>query len=455
MIKKIISAVKNNEKNKEIFSNSFFSMLIKGLGFIISFVSMPLYISYFDNQTILGIWFTIISMLTWIFTFDLGLGNGLRNMLVSTFVNKDYKKAKIYISSAYAIIIILVLIIGVIGVTLIQTIDWNNILNIQKEIVSNNTFKLCINILFVGILVSFILKILNSILYAMQKSAVNNALSFCTSVIPVIYLWLANPSTIENNLIKLSIVNVLANCLPLLIATIYVFSKPLKNCIPQIKYVSKKIGMSIVKFGSLFFVVQITFMLITSTNEIIITNLFEPEQVVEYQIYYKIFTAIGSIFSLLLSPIWSAVTKAIAQKDYQWVVKLNKILYKLSILASGCEFLMIPFLQFFINIWLKESAIQVNYVYAIVFALFGSVFILNIVSTTIANGVGKLKTQLYCYSIGVILKLPIVLFLKLFFNSWITTVIANIIILLVFCIIQNININKYINSQISSNKLNE
>ena len=94
MIKKIISAVKNNEKNKEIFSNSFFSMLIKGLGFIISFVSMPLYISYFDNQTILGIWFTIISILTWIFTFDLGLGNGLRNMLVSTFVNKDYKKQK-------------------------------------------------------------------------------------------------------------------------------------------------------------------------------------------------------------------------------------------------------------------------------------------------------------------------------------------------------------------------
>lgn len=450
MIKKIMHIINNNEKNKEIFKNSFFSMAIKGLGFIISFISMPLYIRYFDNQAILGIWFTIISMLTWIFTFDLGLGNGLRNMLVESFVHKKYKKAQVYISSAYAIIICLVLVIGIVGVITIQLVNWNNVLNIAEEIISNNTFILCINILFIGILISFILKIINSILYAMQKSAINNVLALCTSAIPVVYLLIAKTSSIEENLIKLSIVNILANCLPLLIATIYIFCKPLKKCIPKFKYVSKKVGIAIMKFGSLFFIVQIAFMIITSTNEIIITNLFGPEQVVEYQIYYKIFTAVGSIFSLLLSPVWSSVTKAIAEKDYKWISKLNKLLYKVSISASICEFLVILFLQTFLNIWLKENTIEVNYINAIIFAVFGSVFIFNIVSTTIANGVGKLKTQLYSYLIGVIVKLPIILGLRMFWDSWITIIIANILILGVFCIVQNINTNKYINSKINS-----
>ena len=453
MIKKMIYTLRSNEKNKEIFSNSLFSMIIKGLGFILSFISMPLYMKYFNDQTILGIWFTIISILTWVFTFDLGLGNGLRNMLVKTFVNKDYKKAKVYISSAYAIITCLVIIIAIIGIMLIQVIDWNNVLNIQETIISGNILKLSINILFLGVLISFVLKIINSILYAMQKAAMNNVISFCTSFIPVLYLIFAQSLTIEKNLIRLSIVNVLANCLPLLIATIYIFMKPLKKCFPEIKYVSKKIGLSIVKVGLLFFVVQIAFMLITSTNEILITNLFGAEQVVEYQIYYKIFIAIGTIYNLLLSPIWSAVTKAIAQKDYIWISKLNKILFKLSILGTICEFLIIPFLQFFINIWLGESSIEVNYMYAIVFALFGSVFIFNVASTTIANGIGKLKTQLYCYLIGVILKIPIILVLKMLINSWVIIVISNIVILIVFCIIQNFVTKKHINYYIQNNNI--
>ncbi len=449
-IKNKIRNLIKNEKNKEIFTNSFGAMIIKGIGFIISFVSMPLYIRYFDNQVVLGIWYTIISMLNWIFTFDLGLGNGLRNMLVGTFVKKEDEKAKVYISSAYAITIIIVTIIGVLGMIAIQRINWQSILNVSEELISNDILKLSINMLFIGILMSFILKLINSILYALQKSAVNNLTAFFTSLIPMLYMIFAKSQTIEQNLIKLSIVNVIANCLPLIIATIYVFSKPLKRCIPNVKSISKKIGISILKFGSLFFIVQITFMLITSTNEIIITNLFGPDQVVEYQIYYKIFTATSTIFSLLLSPIWSAVTKAITEKDYKWILKLNNYLYKISIVASLCEFLIIPFLQIFINIWLKENAIQVNYIYSMIFALFGSIFIFNVVSTTIANGVGKLKTQLYCYTIGIVIKIPIIILLKLIFNSWIVTIVTNIIILGVFCIIQNINIKKYLKLEMNA-----
>lgn len=449
-VKNKIKNIINNEKNREIFSNSFFSMIIKGLGFIVSFISMPLYIKYFDNQTVLGIWFTIISMLTWIFTFDLGLGNGLRNKLVETFVKKNYKKSQIYISSAYAIIIFIVLILGILGLIVIQLIDWNLVLNITSEIVESKTLICCINILFIGILISFVLKLINSILYAMQKSAINNLIALCTSVIPVIYLLFAKSGTIGENLVKLSFINVLANCLPLIVASIYVFGGSLKKCIPKIKYVSKKIGISILKFGSLFFIVQISFMLITSTNEIIITKLFGPDKVVEYQVYYKIFTAVSTIFSLLLAPIWSAVTKAISEKDYEWILKLNNYLQKISIGASICEFTIIPFLQFFINMWLKENAIQVNYVYSIIFALFGSIFIFNVVSTTIANGVGRLKTQLYTYSIGVIIKVPIILIMRIIYNSWIVTIIANILILGIFCVIQNINTKKYLKSEISN-----
>lgn len=61
---------------------------------------------------------------------------------------------------------------------------------------------------------------------------------------------------------------------------------------------------------------QIVFMVVSSANEFLISNFTAPEYVVEYQAYFKIFKTAAMIISLALTPVWSAVTKAQAQKNY-------------------------------------------------------------------------------------------------------------------------------------------
>ena len=92
--------------------------------------------------------------------------------------------------------------------------------------------------------------------------------------------------------------------------------------------------------------------------------------------------------------------------------------------------------------WLAEEAIAVNYHTALIFAVFGSVYILNIVLTTIANGLGKLKTQIYFYGIGACLKIPICLLLREIGIGWHGIVIYNSVILLIFCVCQYIWTNR-------------
>lgn len=439
--------INTNENNKAIVYNTIGAFLVKGGALVISLFTMPAYMKYFDSQQILGLWFTILSVLSWVLTFDLGIGNGLRNHIVPALVNKDQIKIKKYVSSAYVVIGAVVLLSIGLSKILFKFINWNIIFNIPHEIVSIKTLNITVGIVFSGIMLQFLLKLITSILYAMQKSALNNFLSLLSSVITLVYVSFANSSDISTNLISMAVVNVLAVNLPLLVATIVVFSKELKGCKPEIKFFEMKYARDVIKLGGIFFWVQIMYMIITATNEFLITWFTAPEMVVEYQIYNKLFTLIGTIFALALTPIWSAVTKALSEQNFTWIKHLYKTLKLMAIIAVIFEVGMIPFLQFGINLWLGDNAIQVNYLYAIVFAIFGSIMIWNGVISSIANGCGELKTQSIFFTIGALIKIPIAWILVGIFNSWIGIILANIIAMSLYSIIQPIWLNKFLNKK--------
>lgn len=436
-----------DENNRMIFFNTLGAFLVKGGALVISLFTMPAYIRYFNNQQILGLWFTLLSVLSWVLTFDLGIGNGLRNHLVPALVKKDQLQIKKYISSAYVVIGTVVLLSIVLSTLIFKFIDWNTVFNIPNKIVPKGTLNTAVGIVFSGVMLQFLFKLITSILYAMQKSALNNFLSLLSSIITLVYVSIAKSSDISTNLVYLAVVNVLAVNIPLILATIIVFTKELKGCKPEIKFFEKKYARDVIKLGGIFFWVQIMYMVITATNEFLITWLTGPQLVVEYQIYNKLFTLIGTIFALTLTPIWSAVTKAFSEQNYSWIKSLYKKLQLMAIFAVLCEFCMIPFLQFGINLWLGDNSIQVNYLYSIIFAIFGSVIIWNGVISSIANGFGELKTQAIFFTIGAVIKIPIAWFLVGLLNSWIGIIVANIISMSLYCIIQPMWLNKFLNKK--------
>ena len=186
------------------------------------------------------------------------------------------------------------------------------------------------------------------------------------------------------------------------------------------------------------------YMLITNTNDFLISWLSGPENVVYYQIYRKPFMLVSTIFALTLTPIWSAVTQAIAENDYKWIRVLYIRLKRLAAITIAGEFLMITILQMFINIWLGDRAIDVDIRYALVFATAGSMFIWNGVISSIVNGTGKLKIQFIFLTVGVIIKFPIAFMLTGLTGAWIGVVASDIFAMLLYCLIQPIWINKYL-----------
>lgn len=78
--------------------------------------------------------------------------------------------------------------------------------------------------------------------------------------------------------------------------------------------------------GIQFFVVQIAALVLFTTDSVMISSLYGAANVTPYSTVNKLFNAISSIYLAFLVPVWSAATKAKAEKEW---IYLHKMVHRL------------------------------------------------------------------------------------------------------------------------------
>ncbi|MBU1092998.1 MAG: hypothetical protein KKH01_00900 [Firmicutes bacterium] len=433
--------------DKRLMFNIGSAFFIKGLALLISFVSLPAYIKYFENDMILGLWFTILSVLTWVLTFDFGIGNGLRNRIVKPLQENNYKEVKEYISSSYFILGVLTIIIAILVIPLVIVLDWNKVFNISKTIIDNDLLLKVVLINMCAILLQFFMRIINSIIYALNKSAINNFLALITASSQLLFVLFYKGDSTASNLIVLSIVHLLSVILPLILITVYIFLKDLKGMSPNINHYNKDKAKIVLFNGGAIFINQILYLILTASNAFIISYFISPEQVVEYQIYYRVFILSGSLYMLALTPLWSAVTKAHVEKNYVWINKYFNLMLLGSLFVLLFQLFAILLLQIAFNLWLGDNAPTVDYLWATIFAIFGGVFILQSTVSTFAMGFNKTKLQAIMYGVAVVFKIIMVLFLTRYYQLWIVIVFIDLVVFVPYVVVEYIDLKKILRNQ--------
>ena len=334
-------------------------------------------------------------------------------------------------------------------VGLIAVMDWNRFFNIGTDVIDASTLRLVVGIAVLGILMQFIFRTITSVLYALQKSFVPNMLNLISSASLLLFVIICPSRDVKSNLLTLVTANVVTVNLPLLIATFIIFSKVLKGCSPSITAFNMKSARAIMGLGGAFFLLQILQMLLMNTNEFIITNMISPTYVVEYQMYFKLFNVISTVFSLAIVPIWSAIAKAKAEKNFIWIRSMHNKLMLMGLLGMTCEFLLIPVLQFVMNIWLGKGVLYVNYGTALLFAVMNGLFMWMTFESNVTNGLGELTIQKLFVGGGMILKFAVVLIFARIIKDYRIVIVANILAILPYCIVQPLWMRKYLNRKIT------
>ena len=143
-----------------------------------------------------------------------------------------------------------------------------------------------------------------------------------------------------------------------------------------------------------------------------------------------------------MAPLWSAITKAYAEKKYSWIIKIQKFLYFIAFACIILEIAIIPVLQPRVNIWLKGNSITIDNFTATSFALYGVITIWIAIQSTIVAGLGKLKIQFWLYLVAVITKIILIVVISNFTERWELVMWATGIGLLPYCLIQPMYIKR-------------
>lgn len=371
---------------------------------------VPVTLNYLGKEDY-GIWLTLASILSWLINLDFGIGNGLRNKLAEALALNDTKLARVYISTAYTIFGIGIFCAILIYFFVNGFLNWAFILNVPDEYFNLlNTLAFYVIILF---MLQFFLKLLTSVINADQRPALNGALSLIVNSLTLFAVFILS-KVAHQSLMLFGIVSSLVPVFVFVVASLFLFNGHYKSISPSFKFVNFKYSSNLVKLGMQFFIIQISSLIIFTTDNIIITQLFGPKPVVIYNIAYKYFYLVPMVFNVVLAPFWSAFTEAYIKNEFDWIKNsVNKLKYIWALL-SVITVVMILLSNFIYKIWVGKE-IQVPIILSIFTGLFVIIANWNNIYAYFLNGIGKVKIQLYHSVFVAIINIPLsVLFAKNF-----------------------------------------
>lgn len=361
----------------------------RAIGILTSLVSVPLTLHYLGSERY-GIWMTMSSLIAMLAFADLGMGNGLLNVISEANGRDDRQAACQYVSSAFYMLTSIAVFMGICFVILYPWTPWERIFNItslEARIEAGPSIAV-----FVGcFLVNIPLGIVNRVQMGYQEGFVNslwqavgNILGLI-GVLLIIYLKLGLPWLVAA-MAGPPVLSTMFNGVVL-----FVFRRPW--LIPKWENTSIQAGKRIIRLGILFFILQIVVAIAFTSDNIVAAQVLGPEAVTQYSVPMKIFGIIPMITGIILNPLWPAYSESIARGDFAWVRRtLIRSLLITLLFCSSTSLILVVFGAKIIQVWVGPSVVP-SYLLLVGFGVWVVVISAGNAVAVFLNGSGTLAFQ--------------------------------------------------------------
>lgn len=380
-----------SQRSTSLIVNVIASFFIKGWSGIIQILMVPVTLACLDTYEY-GIWMVLSSMLVWIDSFDIGLGNGLRNKLTTYIAYNQKEEAQQAVSTCFFSLVVLMALVSVVLLLLESYVDLNEMLKVDSSRIPNLTQIVQVATLIVC--VTFIFKSVGNVLLALQLPAVNNMLLTLGSMCALIAIWVCLRMGVNVTLFLIATIFTLSTLL------VFVLAFPIVFCIfypylrPKLRMFRWKMLNGIFTLGIKFFILQIFGLILFATSNVIISHILGPESVTPYQISQKYFNFLFVLFTILVVPLWSATTDAYAKGDFAWIDRCSSRGLRIMCLMGGILILMALISQWIYPVW-TLGKVEVPPLLTWMMAIYMFVTMFSLFYAHLLFGIGKVQVQMW------------------------------------------------------------
>jgi len=430
IISKITEIIKQRDKisgrSKAILLNVSFSVFLKLVSMLISFLMVPVTLAYLD-KTRYGLWSALSSFLAWYFIFDLGVGSGLRNKITELKAKGQVDEIKYYISTAYFVFTCLAIVMSIAFYISNLFINWTILLK-APEYLSGELSQTALSI-FVILSASFAIKLITNVLHADLKNSLSEAIGVVAHLLSFIGILLLNKYS-KPSLLNYALMYSGINFFSTLVASVILYSTIYKLYTPSFAAIRFNLIRGLFTTGVKFFLVSIIGLIMFRSTPFIISNLIGPESVTDYTINQSYFLIAYMLMAFFTQPLWSGYGDAYHRRDNEWIRRTFKRMQYMLLLVVFVMVVMLVFQKFFFHIWIKDK-ISVDYKLSLLFIIYYSLFSWGGIYNLLLNATSKLRLQLILNSIVT----PLYILIAFSFVKWTSLGIKGITLSLIICIL--------------------
>lgn len=388
---------------------------IKGGSMLLSLVFVPLVLSYLTSYKY-GIWLTINSVISWFSMLDVGLSGGLRFKLQSTLPNRDYILSKSYISTAYLSLICISAIAAMLVISFLSVFDFDYAAFFKVKGTMQPELQQVIYITVVCFFVRFTLQPISTILQADQMNFVTSFILLTENLLNFACIYLLSMFT-DGNLLYACFIFAITPIINLSLYSFIFFFTKYRDIRPNYKYAKKEYFKPLFGIGVDFFITSISMILLIQSNNIVIAKLFSANDVTNYNIIYKLFSTVSVLFTLVMTPMWSAFANAYNTGAFNWIITTMRKLKNMYMIVFIIYIILIFVAKPIIRIW---TGVEISdYKMFICCALYFCIQNYMMIYAYLFNATGdksliKLQRNIAIY--GALVNIPAIVILVKFFN---------------------------------------
>lgn len=362
--------------------------IIRIISSIAGLLSVGLSIRLLGN-TNYGTWITIYTIISWISILEGGIAASTKNAIGKFHATGNIESLNhIYSTSRFLGLLVLILISVVFNIIL-ELVNFLELLGVDE---SNRTSV--INVFFSGLIILFG-KNTSAILSAIHKNHLANFNQLLSQISFVMWLGIL---VIQNNhrdmeVQDLSRILLLTTLLSYLMFELYISKYHLGFL--RFKFNSiKKESINILRKTSVnFWAIQISSLLLFSTDIILLNKFAGPLESTKYAVTQKYYGIILLAFGILTSPLWSLIINLFENKKYKELKEINRLMKIIWITVFILSISLILTQDLFFSIWLGAENPNASSLIHLLMFFYSNLLCYLTIQGSFLNGTNNLSLQ--------------------------------------------------------------